>query len=137
MPGLPLLPEIYKRLGKVVMNGQALELSIRLLLMKTLRSKEAAPRIAGRLGARSTLDLIGALTTDPAIRAWLPQANKAIEARNEAIHTAWFTDPATQEIRVWRRYTLEEEPRSPAELEKVITLLHDVIEAAKAFFPDP
>lgn len=135
VPGRPLDPEMYLRLGKVVGNGQALELLITLLLMKTLRNREAAPRIAGRLGVAQTLDLIGELTTDPAIKAWLPQARQAIVARNEAVHTAWFFEP---EVGVWDRRTLEEKPRSPDELDKVVQLLHDAIDAARAsFFTDP
>ncbi|HEY8839318.1 MAG TPA: hypothetical protein VIO80_01470 [Candidatus Dormibacteraeota bacterium] len=126
---------MYLRLGKVVGNGQALELLITLLLMKTLRNREAAPRIAGRLGVAQTLDLIGELTVDPAIKAWLPQARRAIAARNEAVHTAWFFE---SQAGVWDRRTLEERPRSPAELDQVVQLIHDAIESGRAsFFTDP
>jgi hypothetical protein len=130
--------ELAGRLGRVASSGHFLEVLITVLLRAALPriSIEAAATIAGRLGVSGTLDVIGDLSTDAAVKKWIPRARIALKARNHAIHTAWFQDPDTQEFGVLQRGTLHEEIRSPAELEETVTLLVDVIDGAIPLIPD-
>jgi hypothetical protein len=120
-------------LGKIAMNGQALEVAITLVLARTLRVvPTVAAQISGRLGVGQTLDLIADLTTDDAVGKWVSTARSAVAARNEAIHTAWWQDPDTAEVGRWHRRTLSELPVvSEAELEATASKIAHAIEAFK------
>jgi hypothetical protein len=68
-------------LGKIAMNGQALEVAITLVLARTLRVvPTVAAQISGRLGVGQTLDLIADLTTDDAVGKWVSTARSAVSA---------------------------------------------------------
>jgi hypothetical protein len=120
---------LVQALGKIAVSGQALELLLTALLSKTLRigGHEAAV-MAGRLGAAATIDVLAALTSEPVVRDWLPQARKGLEARNHALHTPWFQSPDTHVTGVVLRNPLRTEPRSHRHLQPTVQLLRDVLE---------
>ncbi|HEV2414250.1 MAG TPA: hypothetical protein VGX27_05540 [Candidatus Dormibacteraeota bacterium] len=122
-------------MGMVALSGQLLEIVVTAHLGQVLglATFEAAERIAGRLGATPTLDLIASLTADREVKAWAKQARRAIDARNHAIHTPWFEDPETHRLGVLeRRPKVRQIYRSPVELEKTISLLQQAARAGLA-----
>lgn len=94
------------RLGKVAMNGQLLELTVGIVLSQSLAiTPEIGSVVAGRLGLSGALDVIGVVARGPdypldapTVDAWLPLARRAVQARNEAIHTPWVASAEGGEL---------------------------------------
>jgi hypothetical protein len=98
--------ELLTRLGKVTANAQVFEiLTARILGTCIGVETDLAIRVTRRLQLRASLGLIdelvetGSSRVDPdKVRAWLKLADKAIEARNRVMHTAWHGNPKTGEV---------------------------------------
>ena len=98
--------ELFLRLGKITANAQVFEIVTARVLGSCLGlENDVAIRLARRLQLRACLGLIDELVEsentrlDPEkVKAWLKSADKAVEARNRVMHTAWHGDPKTGEL---------------------------------------
>jgi hypothetical protein len=100
---------------------------------------ETGSVVAGRLGLSGALDVIGVVARGPdypldapAVEAWLPLARRAVQARNEAIHTPWVASAEGGELNAVIRKGHKLESRSGSDLDKIVTLLHEAVVAGRA-----
>lgn len=132
--------ELQLRLGKVAENGQAFEVTVALVLARSLDvSDEIGSLVAGQLGVATVLRMIALLAgyhaypLDAAkVKKWVEQAQKANAGRNAAIHESWAADAETGEITrtLWKR--LRGRVASLSELEMIAADLHEAIRAGEA-----
>jgi hypothetical protein len=132
--------ELLTLLGKATANGQALELTVALVLGRLLNlPDEPALRIGRRLSIPASLETItelAALASSPlgldGVKAWVQLARVASDARNRVIHSPWLGDPATGELRGVITRQSGTQSRSAADLQQDITSMWVAIEGGHA-----
>jgi hypothetical protein len=131
-------------LGKATGNAHALEVAIGGLVAAALGVQPVPGRlVAARLGLGGSVDLLRELSTADEcgvdgvqLRAWLPTAKRATEARNRVIHSPWFfnDDGPTGTLNLRQQRFTE---RTVEDLSADVVTMLGAIQGADSLTPDP